>query len=72
MGYLICIFIGGLCGAILTNLLLRSRCAGTLIVSRENPEEPEVYAELTDLEKLERKGVYVTFRVKELRTQKKQ
>lgn len=72
MGYLICIFIGGLCGAILTNLLLRSRCTGTLIVSRENPEEPEVYAELTDLEKLERKGVYVTFRVKELRTQKKQ
>lgn len=72
MGYLICIFIGGLCGAIITNLLLRSRCTGTLIVSRENPEEPEVYAELTDLEKLERKGVYVTFRVKELRTQKKQ
>lgn len=72
MGYLICIFIGGLCGAILTNLLLRSRCTGTLIVSRENPEGPDVYAELTDLEKLERKGVYVTFRVKELRTQKKQ
>lgn len=72
MGYLICIFIGGLCGGILTNLLFRSRCTGTLIVSRENPEEPEVYAELTDLEKLERKGVYVTFRVKELRTQKKQ
>lgn len=72
MGYLICIFIGGLCGAIITNLLFRSRCTGTLIVSRENPEEPEVYAELTDLEKLERKGVYVTFRVKELHTQKKQ
>lgn len=72
MGYLICIFIGGLCGVILTNLLLRSRCTGTLIVNRENPEEPEVYAELTDLKKLERKGVYVTFRVKELHTQKKQ
>lgn len=43
MGYLICIFIGGLCGAILTNL-----------------------------EKLERKGIYVTFQVKELHTQKKQ
>ena len=72
MGYLICIFIGGLWGAILTNLLLRSRCTGTLIVNRENSEEPEVYAELTDLKKLERKGVYVTFRVKELHTQKKQ
>ena len=72
MGYLICIFIGGLCGVIITNLLLRSRCTGTLIIDRKKPEEPEVYAELTDLEKLERKGVYVTFRVKELRTQKKQ
>ena len=72
MGYLICIFIGGLCGAILTNLLLRSRCTGTLIINRENPEEPEVYAELTDLAKLERKGVYVTFQVKELHAQKKQ
>lgn len=72
MGYLICIFIGGLCGAIITNLLLRSRCTGTLIIDRKNPEEPEVYAELTDLKKLERKGVYVTFRVKELHTQKKQ
>ena len=72
MGYLICIFIGGLCGAIITSLLLRSRCTGTLIVNRENSEEPEVYAELTDLKKLERKGVYVTFRVKELHTQKKQ
>ena len=72
MEYLICIFIGGLCGAILTNLLLRSRCTGTLIVSRENPEKPEVYAEFTNLEKLERKGVYVTFRVKELRTLKNQ
>lgn len=72
MGYLICILIGGLCGAILTNLLLRSRCTGTLIVNREDPEKPEVYAEFTNLEKLERKGVYVTFRVKELRTQKKQ
>lgn len=72
MGYLICIFIGSLLSAIITNLLLRSRCTGTLIVNRENSEEPEVYAELTDLKKLERKGVYVTFRVKELHTQKKQ
>lgn len=72
MEYLICIFIGGLCGAILTNLLLRSRCTGTLIVNREDPEKPEVYAEFTNLEKLERKGVYVTFQVKELHTQKKQ
>lgn len=72
MEYIICIFIGGLLSTVITNLFLRSRCTGTLIVSRENPEEPEVYAELTDLEKLERKGVYVTFQVKELRTQKKQ
>lgn len=72
MEYIICIFIGGLLSAVITNLFLRSRCTGTLIVNREKPEEPEVYAELTDLEKLERKGVYVTFRVKELRTQKKQ
>lgn len=72
MGYLICILIGGLCGAILTNLLLRSRCTGTLIVNREDPEKPEVYAEFMNLEKLERKGVYVTFQVKELHTQKKQ
>lgn len=72
MEYIICIFIGSLLSAIITNLLLRSRCTGTLIVNRENSEEPEVYAELTDLKKLERKGVYVTFRVKELHTQKKQ
>ena len=72
MEYIICIFDGGLCGTIITNLLFRSKCTGTLIVNRENSEEPEVYAEFTNLEKLERKGVYVNFRVKELRTQKKQ
>ena len=71
MDYIAFIFIGGFLGAIITNIFLRSKCYGTLVVNWED-NEPEVYAELKDIDKLERAGVYVTFRVSELHAQKKQ